>query len=62
MFKSKAQQRYFEANRAKLESQGVNVSEWEKSSKGKSLPERIGKTKEQKAKSKLSRGMSGKKR
>ena len=39
-FVSKAQQRYFEANRAKLERQGVNVGEWEQASKGKELPER----------------------
>ena len=39
-FVSKAQQGYFEANRAKLEKQGVNVGEWEAASKGKELPER----------------------
>jgi hypothetical protein len=39
-FVSKAQQRYFEANRGKLERQGVNVGEWEQASKGKELPER----------------------
>jgi hypothetical protein len=61
-FVSKAQQRYFMANRTKLESQGVNVSEWERATKGKSLPERKGKTKAQVAKAKLKRGMIGKKR
>ena len=40
-FKSQAQRRYFEANREKLEKQGVDVSEWEQSSKGLKLPERI---------------------
>ena len=34
-FKSEAQRRYFE-----LEKQGVNVKEWEQSSKGLKLPER----------------------
>jgi hypothetical protein len=28
-FKSEAQRRYFEANKEKLERQGVNVKEWE---------------------------------
>lgn len=37
-YKSKAQEKYFHANKAKLESQGVNVSEWDKASKGKKLP------------------------
>lgn len=40
-FKSEAQRRYFEANRAKLEKQGVNVAEWEQASRGKHLPERV---------------------
>lgn len=44
-FVSKAQQRYFEANKSKLESQGVNVSEWEQASKGKKLPARAPKKK-----------------
>ena len=39
-FKSEAQRRYFEANRAKLQKQGVNMKEWEQSSKGLKLPER----------------------
>ena len=39
-FKSQAQRHYFEANKAKLEKQGVNVKEWEESSKGLKLPER----------------------
>lgn len=37
-YKSKAQEAYFNANRAKLESQGVNVGEWNAASKGKKLP------------------------
>jgi len=40
-FASKAQKRYFLANRPKLEAEGVNVDEWLKASKGKKLPERL---------------------
>jgi hypothetical protein len=39
-YKSEAQRRFFNANRKKLESQGVDVDEWNESSKGKKLPER----------------------
>jgi hypothetical protein len=38
-FRSEAQRRHFEANKAQLEKQGVNVKEWEQSSKGLKLPE-----------------------
>jgi hypothetical protein len=48
-FKGEAQRRYFEANKAKLEKQGVNVKEWEQSSKGLKLPERASKTKNKKS-------------
>lgn len=48
-FKSEAQRRYFEANKEKLEKQGVNVKEWEESSKGLKLPERTAKTKAEKS-------------
>ena len=34
MYASKRQQRYFNANRAKLEAQGVDVDEWNKATKG----------------------------
>lgn len=44
-YKSKAQEKYFNANKKKLEAQGVNVSEWNKSSKGKKLPARVSKKK-----------------
>lgn len=44
-YKSKAQEKYFNANRKKLEKEGVNVSEWNKSSKGKKLPKRVKKKK-----------------
>ena len=37
---SKKQEAYFNANRSKMESQGVDVSEWNAASKGKSLPEK----------------------
>lgn len=33
-YKSLKQERYFNANKAKLEKQGVNVDEWNQSSKG----------------------------
>ena len=42
-YKSLAQERYFNSNRAKLEKQGVNVDEWNKASAGKKLPMRINK-------------------
>lgn len=50
-FKSQAQRRYFEANKARLEKQGVDVKEWEESSKGLKLPERAPKSKRRKSKS-----------
>lgn len=37
-YKSVKQERFFNANKAKLESQGVDVNEWNKASKGKKLP------------------------
>jgi len=39
-YKSQAQERYFNANRAKFERQGVNVDEWNSASKGMKLPAR----------------------
>ena len=38
-YRSERQRRFFNANRAELESQGVDVDEWNQSSKGKKLPE-----------------------
>lgn len=38
---SRKQEKYFNANREKLEKEGVDVGEWNRSSKGKSLPERV---------------------
>lgn len=40
-YASQAQEKFFNANRDKLEKQGVDVDEWNKSSKGKKLPKRI---------------------
>ena len=38
-YKSKAQEAYFNIHNKQLEKQGVNVNEWNESSKGKKLPE-----------------------
>jgi hypothetical protein len=38
---SKAQEAYFNANRKKLEAQGVDVDEWNSASKGKKLPDKV---------------------
>jgi hypothetical protein len=40
-YKSLKQERYFNANKKKLEKKGVDVNEWNKSSKGKKLPEKV---------------------
>lgn len=42
-FKSEAQRKFFNANKAKLEAQGVNVNEWNNASKGMKLPEKASK-------------------
>jgi hypothetical protein len=39
-YKSQAQEKYFNANRAKLEKEGVDVDEWNHASKGAKLPEK----------------------
>lgn len=39
-FKSVAQQAYFNANRDKMEGEGVDVDEWNQASKGMTLPKR----------------------
>lgn len=41
-FKSKAQQRFFYANKKKLEADGVDVEEWSDETDFKHLPERAG--------------------
>ena len=40
-YESDAQRKFFHANKKKLEKQGVDVSEWDKASKGLSLPEKV---------------------
>ena len=40
-YKSLAQERYFNANKEKLESEGVDVDEYNEASKGKKIPERV---------------------
>jgi hypothetical protein len=44
-YKSDAQRKYFHAHEKELRKQGVNVSEWDASSKGKKLPEHVKKKK-----------------
>lgn len=38
-YKSRAQEKFFNANRSRLEKAGVDVDEWNQASKGKKLPE-----------------------
>lgn len=45
MFKSKAQQGFFNANRDSLEKKGVDVDEWNAASKGAKLPAKAPKAK-----------------
>ena len=47
-FKSDKQRKYFNANKDELEAEGVNVDEWNKSSKGMDLPEEASKDKKKK--------------
>lgn len=61
-YKSKAQQRFFHANRDRLEKEGVNVREWDRATGDSRLPERLGKSKGHKLVEKLARAMSGKKK
>lgn len=53
-YKSDAQRRFFNANKKVLESQGVNVDEFNRASEGKKLPERV------KKKKKIKKGKSKK--
>jgi len=39
-YKSKAQAAYFNIHKKELERKGVNVSEWNRATKGKKLPKR----------------------
>lgn len=45
-YKSKAQESFFNIHRKELEKKGVNVDEWNKSSKGLPLPNHVSKYKE----------------
>ena len=44
-FKSDAQRKFFNANKKKLQKQGVNVNEWNQASKGMKLPKKVSKKK-----------------
>ena len=44
-YKSKAQAAYFNIHKKEMEKQGVNVSEWNRKSKGKKLPKHVKKKK-----------------
>ena len=44
-YKSQAQAAYFNIHKKQLESQGVNVNEWNQASKGKKLPKKVSKKK-----------------
>ena len=47
-YKSVKQEHFFNANKKKLEAQGVDVDEWNKASKGKKLPLKAPKSKPEK--------------
>ena len=49
-YKSIAQERFFNANKKKLQKKGVNVNEWNKSSKGLKLPKKVKSKKSKKRK------------
>jgi hypothetical protein len=57
-YKSDAQRKYFNANKGKLESQGVDVDEWNSASKGMKLPEHVSKGKMGMRKTRKGMGMS----
>ncbi len=40
-YKSEAQRKYFDANKKKLEKQGVDVKEWDNESKGLKLSKKV---------------------
>jgi len=44
-YKSRKQEMFFNANKKKLEMKGINVDEWNRSSKGKKLPLKVKKKK-----------------
>lgn len=41
-YKSLAQEGYFHTHEKELAKQGVDISEWDKATKGKHLPKRVG--------------------
>ncbi len=43
-YKSLKQERYFNANKSKLEKKSVDVNEWNSASKGKKLPNKVKKS------------------
>lgn len=47
-YKSRAQAAYFHEHAKELEKQGVNISEWDATSKGKKLPKHVKKSKKKK--------------
>lgn len=49
-YKSEAQRKYFNVHKQELGKQGVNVSEWNKESKGMKLPGKITEAKMKKKK------------
>lgn len=57
-YRSLAQQRYFHAHKAELERQGVNVGEWDEATGDRRLPERLGKTRQEKSKDRLKVAMN----
>jgi N-acetyl-beta-hexosaminidase len=44
-YRSVLQEKFFNANRKKLEKKGVNINEWNAASKGKKLPKKAAKKK-----------------
>lgn len=40
-YKSDKQRKFFHANKEELESQGVDVEEWDEESRGKKLPNKV---------------------
>ena len=44
-YRSQAQEGYFHAHKEQLEKLGVRVDEWDKATKGKKLPKKVGKKK-----------------
>lgn len=55
-YASDAQRKYFNANRSKMEKQGVDVDEYNQASKGKKLPEHAPKKKKKGLGERLSAG------